>query len=147
MEKHSLTEHFMLEEFVISLTAVKHNILNVPTPDVISNLHRLCVDVLEPVRNHFALPVLINSGYRCKQLNDFVGGVKNSQHLYGLAADIVIGNESKLYRPSAVADWIVNSDVPYDQCILYYTFVHVSVAPVGKSPRKQFLDFRPDKHC
>lgn len=145
--KHLLTEHFTLEEFTQSQTAVHHEIYNVPDRAVIDNLHRLCVDILEPLRSMVNLPIVITSGYRCPALNAEVGGVKNSSHLYGLAADIHVGHEYKSYRPWYVADLIVKSDLPFDQCILYYTFVHVSIAAVGNCPRRQFLDFRPDKHC
>lgn len=91
-----LTDHFSLSEFTRSSTADRLHInntidLSVPSgQSVFKNLKNLCEQVLEPLREHFGIPVVICSGYRCPQLNKAVGGVPNSQHLKGEAADIVL---------------------------------------------------------
>lgn len=141
--KHLLTPHFDLYEFVVSRTANKLNIDNTPSVDVIQNIYRLCTTILEPLRLALNYPILISSGYRCPDLNKAVGGVIDSQHLYGCAADIFC------QQKSTTELWHVlsHTNITYDQCILYYTFIHISI-PVGDDPyRNQFLDFRPDKHC
>ncbi len=56
------------------------------------NLQKLCVLVLQPLRDTIGRPVYINSGYRSKRLNARVGGVPNSRHLQGKAADIHCDN-------------------------------------------------------
>ena len=58
------------------------------------NLAYLCHMVLQPLRDKFG-PIRINSGYRCPELNDAVGGVKNSQHMRGEAADIHLPSVEK----------------------------------------------------
>ena len=60
--------------------------------EVIQNLQHLCIHVLQPLRDTVGAPVYINSGYRSKRLNARVGGVPNSYHLLGKAADIHCDN-------------------------------------------------------
>lgn len=85
-----LTEHFQLEEFTRSSTAQKYHIDNTPSEQVIKNLRNLCEKVLEPLRQWYGKPIIIGSGYRCPALNKAVGGVSNSQHMKGEAADLHI---------------------------------------------------------
>ncbi len=86
--KNLLSEHFSLDEFTRSATAVRLGICNEPGIDAVSNLQCLCQEVLEPLREHAGVPVVISSGYRCRRLNKAVGGAANSQHCTGEAADI-----------------------------------------------------------
>lgn len=88
MKDQQLTPHFKLSEFTKSSTATARKIDNTPSEQVISNLKLLCEQVLEPLRVHFNCPIIIGSGYRSPALNKAVGGVKNSQHMTGEAADI-----------------------------------------------------------
>ena len=84
-----LSKNFTLEEMV----ATSHKGLqDIPTLAVIQNLQKLCVLVLQPLRDTIGAPVYINSGYRSKRLNARVGGVPNSRHLQGRAADIHCDN-------------------------------------------------------
>ena len=84
-----LSKNFTLAEMV----ATSHGKLqDTPTLEVIQNLQRLCVHVLQPLRDKVGAPVYINSGYRSKRLNARVGGVPNSRHLLGKAADIHCDN-------------------------------------------------------
>lgn len=78
-----------------SETASKLHILNMPNEQETKNLQILCQQVLEPARLIVRRPLIITSGYRCKQLNKAVGGVANSYHLQGRAADILINNEDE----------------------------------------------------
>ena len=84
----NLTEHFTLEEMLRSETAEKKKIENRINAEEVNNLQKLCQKVLEPLRQHFGKPIRINSGFRCKALNDAVGGAKNSYHTKGRAVDI-----------------------------------------------------------
>lgn len=88
MTNIQLSPHFKLSEFTKSSTATVRKIDNTPSEQVISNLKLLCEQVLEPLREHFSCPIIIGSGYRSPALNKAVGGVKNSQHMTGEAADI-----------------------------------------------------------
>ena len=84
-----LSKNFTLEEMV----ATSHGKLqDMPTGEVILNLTFLCARVLQPLRDAIGRPVYINSGYRSKRLNARVGGVPNSRHLQGKAADIHCDN-------------------------------------------------------
>ena len=129
-----LTPNFTLEE----LTHTDHrSIQNVPNNTEINNLKRVA-ELLEEVRavlnNKF---VIINSGFRCKELNDAVGSKDTSQHRLGCAADIRIPGLS----PDQVVQAILNSPIQFDQLIREFdSWTHISVPnePFG-SPRKQVL--------
>ena len=86
-----LTAHFSLREMCASGTAIRLGIKNEPSEEVIHRLQQLCEHVLEPLRQRFGV-IRITSGYRCDRLNKAVGGVKNSQHRLGEAADIHVSN-------------------------------------------------------
>lgn len=92
-----LTKNFTLEEMIRSGTAMRHGYKEQfdPSEEVIFNLTRLCVNVLQPLRDHLGTPIFVSSGYRCPRLNKAVGGAKNSEHLTGCAADLQgLGNVS-----------------------------------------------------
>ena len=96
-EKTYLTPHFTLEE--MTRTNVKLGYLDQqrqtqPDAQVIDNLTRVC-QWLEKVRE---VPIIINSGYRCKELNRLVGGCPTSNHLTGCAADIRVNSKEQLLR-------------------------------------------------
>ena len=122
-----LSEHFSLGEFVRSSTAQRMSIDNTPDAEVIENLRNLCTKVLEPLREHLGQPVVITSGFRSKRLNETVGGVKNSQHLRGEAADLMVEGEKQ------ARDWIrwMMDFLEFDQLILEKkgkkVWVHVSL--------------------
>ena len=82
------SEFFSLAELIKSSTANKHHIDNTPPADVIKNLQYGVDMVLDPLRRIYGKPILITSGYRCQKLNTLVGGVSNSWHTRGNAADI-----------------------------------------------------------
>lgn len=89
-----LSPHFKLSEFIKSNTATQKKIDNTPSLEVVSKLQQLCINVLEPLRCAFDTPVTIGSGYRCPVLNAAVGGVKNSQHMTGEAADLHVPSDA-----------------------------------------------------
>lgn len=109
-----LTAHFQLEEFTRSATATKCGIDNTPNEEQIANLKALCEEVLEPLRQHIGKPVVISSGYRCPKLNAAVGGVSNSQHMKGEAADLRIPT---LAEGRQWMEWITTY-THFDQCIM-----------------------------
>lgn len=81
--------YFTLEELTRSAVAAKNGIDNTPpTPEIRQNMQRLIDTVLNPARSRLGSPVYVNSGYRCPELNRRVGGVSNSYHLKGRAADL-----------------------------------------------------------
>ena len=79
---------------------------------------------------------MVNSAFRCKQVNDAVGSKDSSQHRIGCAADIRVPGMT----PDQVVRAVVGSDLPYDQVIREFDrWTHISVANPGASPRKQSL--------
>ena len=86
------SEFFSLAELIKSSTATKHHIDNTPPADVIRNLQYGVDMVLDPLRRIYGKPILISSGYRCPKLNTLVGGVSNSWHTQGNAADIHVAS-------------------------------------------------------
>lgn len=117
-----LTKNFELKEFTSSPTAKKYNISNSPSELVIENLKSLCEHILQPIRDKVEKPVEINSGYRCLELNKKVGGVPTSQHCIGQACDFKIDGMTSY----EIAEVVLELNLPFDQLILYPTFVHVS---------------------
>ncbi len=107
-----LSDHFTLEELTFSPRLATLGVTNQPNAMQKASLVDLCDHILEPVRKHFGLPVLINSGFRCPELNNAVGGVSASQHTMGQAADIHIPG----VRNDAVWNFII-THLSFDQCI------------------------------
>lgn len=92
------SEFFTLAELTKSDTAARHKIDNTPPAAIIKNLQYGVDMVLDPLRRLYGHPIKINSCYRSEQLNKLVGGLSNSWHLKGNAADIHIasGDEAKI---------------------------------------------------
>ena len=120
-----LTEHFSLEELTHSDAAVRHGWDNIPNGDEIANLTRLA-QLLEQVKTAVGgKAVMINSGFRSKQVNDSVGSKDSSQHRLGCAADIRVPGMT----PRQVVDACIAAKVPFDQIILEFdAWTHISVA-------------------
>ena len=87
------SEFFTLEELTKSSTAKRLKIDNTPSEEVLKNLQYGVDMVLDPLRRIIQKPIIITSGYRCEKLNKAVGGVSNSWHQQGNAADIHIADE------------------------------------------------------
>jgi len=132
----NLSPHFTLEELTRSQIAARRGINNDPTPAILANLKRLA-KFLEQVRLLFDEPINVSSGYRNEQVNELVGGAKNSQHLTGLAADFTIRG----YTIDDIVRTIVDSNLQYDQVIAEYgAWVHISIPPIDSlKPRLQAL--------
>lgn len=138
MKDLQLTEHFKLSEFTRSGTATKYGIDNTPNEEQIANLKALCENVLEPLRQHFNVPIIIGSGYRCPQVNNHpdVRGATNSQHMTGQAADIHIPDTA---TGSAWFEWM-EDNLLFDQLIKEKStktsksfWIHVSFRKDGKN--------------
>jgi zinc D-Ala-D-Ala carboxypeptidase len=120
-----LTPHFLLEEFTLSSTALALGIVNEPTPEHMVNLQNLA-DQMEKVRALFDRTIEITSGYRNPEVNKAVGGVPNSAHALGHAADFHVHGLADL----DAAKVIRNSGLKFDQLIYEKNrCVHLSVDP------------------
>jgi len=130
----TLTKNFTLEE----LTVTDHREFeNVPNDLEKNNLKRLA-ELLEQVKGLLGgKPIMVNSAFRSKQINDAVGSKDTSQHRIGCASDIRVPG----MIPDEVVKAVIASDIPYDQIIREFDrWTHISVPnePNGK-PRKQAL--------
>ena len=121
-----LSPHFSLAEFTTSQTAARMGVDNTPSPEIVANLQTTAA-VLEQVREILKAPILISSGYRCEMLNRLVGGVWNSAHLCGRAADFICPAYGS---PLEVCQAIAKSGLKYDQLIYEMgAWTHLAWAP------------------
>lgn len=136
-----LTRSFSLQELSKSRTAMNRGWDNTPPPFAVENLKLLCEHVLQPVRDHFNLPVMISSGYRSANVNRAEGGSVTSQHMIGQAADFEIFgvHNADIWR------FIDESNLEFDQLIAEHLkindpnagWIHVSYN--AKKNRKQAI--------
>ena len=123
MENTRLSNHFSLSEFL----NLKKYPDNIPSMQVAANLTYGCLLLLEPARLEVG-PILINSGYRNQRVNALVGGVKNSQHLQGCAADIRPRDPQQFQRLVA----FLRSCEHTDQLLTGSGWLHISWNPSGQ---------------
>lgn len=133
-------KYFTINELTKSSTAQRLHINNNPTQEVKDNLNKLIDNVLDPLRELYGKPIIVNSGYRCTKLNKAIGGAKNSQHLVGQASDIRTVQNTKESNKE-LFDLIKNSKLPFDQLINEYDYnwIHVSYSPRN---RRQVLTIK-----
>lgn len=136
----NLSPHFTYAELIHSNHATRHNISNIPSPNVAGHLKQLA-DALEEVRALLKAPLIISSGYRSMELNRAIGGSGKSAHMEGYAADFICPDFG---MPREIVQAIVDSHIKFDQCIYEGTWVHFSIAP---AMRRQALsaNFRNGK--
>lgn len=139
-----LSENFTLEELTQSATARAYGIDNEPTASAAANLRRLAVEILQPIRDAYAKPISINSGYRCPELNKRVKGSNTSQHLTGQAADISCTKTSKAVLFNLILGMIRSGKIRVGQLVWEYgskkepKWIHISLPRNGK-PNNQVL--------
>ena len=139
-------KYFSLQELCASDTARRLHIENVPDSAQLENLDRLVTTLLDPLREIWGSPLIVSSGFRCKELNKLVGGVSNSYHLFGLAADI--GTITTLKRSSKVNNmWLfklikqnmkalgVDEVIAEKSSLNGCQWVHVQIPKSGVTPR------------
>lgn len=135
-----LSDNFTLEELIRSNTADSKGIDNTPCDEIIENLQYLAETVLQPIRERYGRPISITSGYRCEKLNKAVGGVSNSQHKSGQAADIDVGDKEDNKELFNIIEDMVNcSEIEVDQLLdeAKYKWIHISKKKSGN--RNQIL--------
>ena len=126
-------ENFEPGEFFASETACERNINNSTTDkDIIYNLSTVASKIQE-VRNMLCYPVIINSAYRCLDLNRALGSKDTSQHIQGQAVDFVCPDFG---TPKQIVSLLMKREIEVDQCILESSWVHLSIKKEGN--RNQF---------
>lgn len=121
-------KYFTIQEFERSDTARRLGIDNTMPQTVKANVAELVATVLDPLRQAWGKPLTITSGYRCPALNRAVGGVKNSHHCRGMAADITTGNSLDNRRLFALVQQL---NLPFTQLIgeNNFAWLHISYDP------------------
>lgn len=133
----NITPHFTFEELTASETADRNGWDNTPNEAEMENLKRLA-NLLEQVKVVLnGKPIMVNSAYRSKQVNDAVGSKDTSQHRLGCAADIRVPGMT----PDQVCRAVIASGIAYDQIIREFDrWTHISVPNTeATAPRKQAL--------
>ena len=125
-----------MKYFTISeLSRTNYNIDNRPARAEIAALTELVEKVLDPIREMYGKPIRVTSGYRCPKLNRLVGGVVNSHHVRGMAADITSWDDNPKEN-RVIYDLIRKSGLKYTQNINEHpdkkgnpNWVHISYDP------------------
>ena len=136
-----MAKYFTIHELTRSNEAIRRGIDNTPPPDIKIKLVQLMDKCLDPIREAWGEPIIVNSGFRCPALNTAVSGVSTSQHKKGEAADITAGSVEKnkeLFK--LIADLVGECELSVDQCIdeSGYRWIHVSYKNEKKN-RNNFL--------
>jgi hypothetical protein len=130
-----LSKNFALNEMLFSRTAAMYGIKNLPNEQQIEALRQLCVRVLQPLRDHLKVPVVVTSGFRSPAVNKRIKGSPTSQHMKGEAADIYVPG----MPTDVLMDKIRSLHLPFDQLIDEFdSWVHVSHA-MGGQQRKMVM--------
>jgi len=134
--KTPISKHFNYEEFEFSQDANELCIDNhIPSEKIRFSIRLLVLNLLEPLREIVQRPLFLTSGYRCSALNKAIGGKKNSQHLIGEAADLHCEGALEVL---SLAQVVLRHKLPFDQMILYESFLHLSFKVSGPQ-RHQIL--------
>ena len=125
-------KYFTIQELTASATALREGIDNRPSKCAYHLLHVLVDQLLDPIREAWGEPIVVSSGYRCKELNTLIGGVKNSHHILGCAADIIAGNRAdhrRLFR--LIVKMQQEGRIKFTQLILEGDgrWIHISYVP------------------
>ena len=133
-----MKSYFTVSELCHSDVARKNGIINTPGIKELHNLERITIPHMNIIREFLDCPIVVNSGFRCQELNKKVGGVYSSKHLEGLALD---GTPIGI---SVIEAWEKLKNSKYasllDQCILYRkkNFIHFGFC--DNIPRQQFFE-------
>lgn len=117
-ENINLSTHFKLSEFTRTSFDDLQELNRKVSDEEIAKMKILCRDFLEPIRKQFRLPIIIHSGFRCKDLNKKVNGSATSQHTLAEAVDFHVRGLDGLEGSTAVFRWIhFDSGLKYGQVI------------------------------
>lgn len=131
-----MSEHFKLEEFLTSSVARQKSLENLPSWEIVAHLNELA-KFLEGLRMTWGSGIHVNSGYRNPKLNHYVGGVRNSVHMLGYAADLRPVNGDMKGFVTCVKSWLKGKD--FDQCLIENhkgrVWVHIGLYSNNKKQR------------
>lgn len=131
------SEFFTLSELTKSSTASRYHIDNTPSEEIIQNLQYGVDMVLDPLRRLYGKPIIITSGYRSQELNKKVGGVANSWHTQGNAADIHVASLTEASKIFSNLQKIPSVDTALFEHSTSGQWLHVQWN-MNKTPRHHF---------
>lgn len=139
----SISTNFTYKEMCRSNKAVQYGIPNLPTIAEAKHIEELVTKILQPLREDIKLPIKVNSGFRNPRVNKLVGGVSNSAHLTGYAADIVCpsyeGGSVKKFC-EYVRDFLIKNNIKFDQLIYEYNgWVHIGIRDLAGRQRGEVI--------
>lgn len=133
--------YFTIAELCASDTAKKYGIDNTPNSIIISHLQQL-INFLNPLREAWGSAIKVTSGYRCKRLNDMVGGSKTSSHMIGYGVDLVPANGKMDAFKKFIIDYMKNK--MFDQCIIEKSgkteWIHIGLYNAKGQQRKMVFN-------
>jgi uncharacterized protein YcbK (DUF882 family) len=138
------TKNFSYDELIASATAKRLGLDNTPSEEEKEKLRQLAEDILQPIRDAWRAPIVVTSGFRSEAVNKAVGGVKNSQHRLGEAADITIGGKERNRKLFNFIYKLINQGkIKVGQLIdeYNYSWVHISL-PRKNKPNNQILHLK-----
>jgi len=125
-----ITKNFTYDELTGSTVAKRLGLDNAPDENQKENLIRLAKEVLQPIRDTWRSPIVVNSAFRSEAVNKAVGGAKTSQHKKGEAADITVGSKEKNKKLfNLIQKMVLNKQIEVGQLISEYNYswIHVSL--------------------
>ena len=129
-------KYFTIAELCNSDTADRRGIINRIPKDLLPNVQGLIDNVLDPLREWYGKPIYVNSGYRCPELNKAVGGVENSFHVSGCAADI----DTRSYEENKKLFDYIKNNLPFTEVGWEGggRWIHVALVPGRESEKEVF---------
>lgn len=129
-------KYFTIEELCNSDTADRRGIINRLPKEYLPNVQGLINHVLDPLREWYGKPIYVNSGYRCPELNKAVGGVENSFHVSGCAADI----DARNYEENKKLFDYIKNNLPFTEVGWEGggRWIHVALVPGRENEKEVF---------
>lgn len=139
------TKNFSYDELIASTVAKRLGLDNTPNEQEKERLRQLAEDILQPIRDAWRSPIIVNSAYRSEEVNKAVGGVKNSQHRLGEAADITIGGKERNKKLFNFIVKLINQKKIYVGQLIdeySYSWIHVSLPRTNGKTNNQVLHLK-----
>lgn len=142
-------KYFTINELCSSTTAKRCNIDNTPTEEIKEHLKELTETILDPLRKAWGSAIVINSGYRCDELNKAVKGSATSAHTIGYAVDMhpLKGGNKKFIE--FVYNFLKTNNIAFDQLINEYpdkngtpSWIHIGLKNRKGQQRKQYITIK-----
>lgn len=125
-----MKEYVTMKELLYSRVARERNLLNVPERDSILDALETVRIRLDVLRRVMGVPLYVTSGYRCRELNSAVGGVRNSLHMKGLAADICVNDRYMQQMWDFLSNEGMRRLFKIVELVNYHSYIHVGFGEI-----------------